>query len=158
MPLLPEDEASAGGLTVRQLVERHTRDVKCAGCHVRIDPLGYALEGYDAIGRKRVKDLGDRPVDVHARLADGTAFDGLEGLRTYLLTTRREAVSRQFCRKLLGYALGRGVQLSDDPLLDEMTRRVAAEGGRIGSAVDAVVRSRQFREIRGRDTVVSEGP
>ncbi len=155
VPPLPDDEAATGGLSVRQLVEKHTRDPKCATCHARIDPIGFSLEGYDAIGRKREKDLGDHPVEVDVRMQDGTAYTGLDGLRTYLLTKRREAVARQFSRKLLGYALGRGVQLSDEPLIDEMTRLVAG-GGRFGEAVEAVVRSRQFREIRGRDAVVAE--
>ena len=154
---LPEDEASAGGPSVRQLVEKHSRNPKCAVCHVRIDPMGFSLEGYDAIGRKRDKDLGDHPVEVSATLQDGTTFAGLDGLRTYLLTKRREAVARQFSRKLLGYALGRGVQLSDDPLLDEMTRLVS-DNGRFGAVIEAVVRSRQFREIRGRDPVVAQAP
>jgi Protein of unknown function (DUF1588)/Protein of unknown function (DUF1585) len=157
VPQLPDDEVSAGDLTMRQLIERHTRDAKCATCHVKIDPLGFALEGYDAIGRKREKDLGDRPIDVNAKLRDGTMFHGLDGLRMYLLTKRREAVARQFSRKLLGYALGRGVQLSDDPLLDEMTRLVGS-AGRFSAAVETVVRSRQFREIRGHDAVVAEAP
>jgi hypothetical protein len=155
VPQLPDDEASSGTLSVRQLVERHSHDAKCATCHVRIDPFGFALEGYDAIGRKRENDLGGRPITVDAKLQDGTAFAGLDGLRTYLLTKRREAVARQFCRKLLGYALGRGVQLSDDPLLDEMTKLVVG-GGRFSEAIEAIVRSRQFREIRGRDTVAAE--
>jgi hypothetical protein len=157
VPQLPDDEASTGGLSVRALVETHSRDANCATCHVRIDPIGFALEGYDAIGRRREKDLGDHPVDVRATMPDGTALAGLDGLRTYLLTNRREAVARQFSRKLLGYALGRGVQLSDDPLLDEMTRLVAC-GGRIGEVIELVVRSRQFREIRGRDAVAAEDP
>ena len=157
VPQLPDDEAAAGGLSVRSLVERHTRDAKCATCHARIDPIGFSLEGYDAIGRRREKDTGGHPVDAGATMQDGTAFAGLDGLRTYLLTERREAVARQFSRKLLGYALGRGVRLSDDPLLDEMTRLVAG-GGRFGAAVEAVVRSRQFREIRGRDAVAAEAP
>jgi hypothetical protein len=157
VPPLPDDEASAGGLSVRQLVEQHSRDARCATCHVRIDPLGFALEGYDAIGRRRDKDLGDHPIDVRATMPDGTELAGLDGLRHYLLTNRREAVARQFSRKLLGYALGRGVQLSDDPLLDEMTRLVAG-GGRIGAVIELVVRSRQFREIRGRDAVAAESP
>jgi hypothetical protein len=157
VPQLPDDEAATGGLSVRQLVERHSRDPKCATCHVRMDPIGFSLEGFDAIGRKRDKDLGDHKISVDAKMQDGTEIAGLDGLRTYLLTKRREAVARQFCRKLLGYALGRGVQLSDDPLLDEMTRLVAG-GGRIGEAVVAVVRSPQFREIRGRDAVAADAP
>ena len=157
VPVLPEDESSTGELSVRQLVERHSRDAKCITCHARIDPFGFSLEGYDAIGRKREKDLGNRPVEVDAKMADGTSFSGLDGLRNYLLKDRREAVCRQFSRKLLGYALGRGVQLSDDPLLDDLTRKVS-DGGRFGELVAMIVKSRQFREIRGRETVLAEGP
>ena len=81
VPQLPDDEAATQGLTVRQLVERHTSDPRCASCHVRIDAFGYALEAYDAIGRRRDRDLGDRPIDTASRLRDGTEFDGLDGLR-----------------------------------------------------------------------------
>jgi hypothetical protein len=65
------------------------------------------------------------------------------------MASRREAFLRQFCRKLLGYALGRSVQLSDEPLLDDMQRQLIAGDYRVGSAVEAIVCSRQFREIRG---------
>jgi hypothetical protein len=148
VPRLPEDEA-AESTTVRQLVEKHTSDPRCAGCHSRIDGYGFALEGYDAIGRARTRDLGDRPIDTRTTLLDGAVIEGADGLRRYLLTTKRDAVIAQFCRKLLGYALGRGVLLSDKPLLAELTRRLRQEGGRIGDAVEAIVRSRQFLEIRG---------
>ncbi len=150
VPRLPDDEATET-LTVRQLVEKHTSDPKCSGCHRRIDPYGYSLEGFDAIGRRRERDLGGRPVDVRAKAPDGAEFDGLDGLRGYLLTKRRDAFLKQFCRKLLGYALGRGVQLSDDPLLKEMRARLEANGHRIGVAIESIVRSRQFREIRGKE-------
>ena len=83
---------------------------------------------------------------------DGAEFEGLAGLRSYLLTTRREAFVRQFCRKLLGYALGRGVQLSDEPLLAEMQTATQGQRLRITAAVEMIVRSQQFREIRGRET------
>lgn len=156
-PQLPDDEAATGGLSVRELVERHSRDAKCAVCHTRIDPIGFSLEAYDAIGRKRATDLGDRPVEVNAKMKDGTEFSGLDGLRTYLLTKRRDAVARQFSRKLLGYALGRGVQLSDEPLLEEMTRIISSNDP-IGDVVEAIVRSPQFREIRGRDTLSTSTP
>jgi hypothetical protein len=151
VPELPADEAATEGLTVRQLVEKHASDQKCAVCHRRIDPLGFALEGFDAIGRRRERDLGDRPIDTHAKTIDGAEFDDIEGLRNYLLTTRRDAFVRQFCRKLLGYALGRSVQLSDTPLLEEMESQLKSSDYKIASAVVAIVRSRQFREIRGRD-------
>jgi hypothetical protein len=134
---------------VRQLVEKHTSDPRCATCHVRIDPLGYALEAYDAIGRHRQRDLGDRPIDTRSHLRDGTEFEGLDGLRQYLVTTRRDAVIRQFCRKFLGYALGRGIQLSDLPLLEEMERALTKNDYRFSAVLKSVVASRQFREIRG---------
>jgi hypothetical protein len=93
--------------------------------------------------------LGNRAVETRVKTMDGAEFDGLDGLRNYLLTKRRDAFLRQFCRKLLGYALGRAVQLSDDPLLTEMQSNLAANDYKMDVAVDAIVRSRQFREIRG---------
>ncbi|HLJ11351.1 MAG TPA: DUF1592 domain-containing protein [Planctomycetaceae bacterium] len=151
VPRLPEDETATEGLTVRQLVEKHTSDPKCSICHQRIDAFGFALEGFDAIGRRRDKDLGDRPIDTRAKAPDGAQLDGLEGLRKYLVTARREAFVRQFCRKLLGYALGRAVQLSDEPLLDEMENELKANSYKITAAIETIVRSRPFREIRGRE-------
>jgi hypothetical protein len=155
VPRLPEDEATED-LTVRQLVEKHSNDPKCSGCHARIDPYGFALERYDAIGRRREKDLGDRAIDTRTKLMDGTPLDGLEGLRGYLLTQRREEFVRQFCRKLLGYALGRGVQLSDRPLLTEMQEELRRNDYRFSAAVQTVVRSRPFREIRGQETAYED--
>ncbi len=104
------------GLTVRQLVEKHASDPKCAICHQRIDPYGLRAGGFRCDRPAARQDLGDRPIDTHAKTMDGAEFDGLDGLRNYLLTVRREAFVRQFCRKLLGYALGRCVQLSDEPV------------------------------------------
>ncbi len=156
VPLLPDDESETAGLTVRQLVEKHASDQKCAGCHVRIDPLGFSLEAFDAIGRRREKDLGDRAIDTRARAIDGTRFEGLEGLKDYLLTARRDAFLRQFCKKLLGFALGRSTQLSDETLLAEMQAALKSNEYRVGSAIDLIVRSRQFREIRGRETAYTD--
>jgi hypothetical protein len=156
VPPLPDDEAATQGLTVRQLVEKHTSDPKCSVCHRRIDPYGFSLEAFDAIGRHRDKDLGNRAVDTKVKTMDGTDFDGLDGLRKYLLTERRDAFLRQFCRKLLGYALGRAVQLSDDPLLTEMQINLAANGYKMDVAVETIVGSRQFREIRGMETAFDD--
>ena len=156
VPQLPDDEAATEGKTVRQLVEQHSSDARCAVCHQRIDPFGFALEGFDAIGRRRERDLGDRPINVRVKTLDGAEFEGLDGLRNYLVSTRRESFLRQFCRKLLGYALGRSVQLSDEPLLTEMQAALKANEYRVIVAVEAIVRSRQFREIRGRDAVSAD--
>ena len=148
VPRLPEEEGD-GGLTVRQQVERHANSPSCAACHVRIDPFGFALEKYDAIGRLRDKDLGGLEVDVKAKLRDGTEFAGIDGLRTYLLTKKKEVITRLFCRRLLGYALGRAVTLSDTALLDETVAELNNHDGHVSTAVQTIVHSPQFRMIRG---------
>ncbi len=155
VPRLPEDEAKET-LTVRELTMKHTSDTRCAGCHKRIDGYGYALESYDAIGRRRTRDLADRPIDTHGKLFDGTEVDGADDLRNYLLTQKREVVLNQFCRKLLGYALGRSVMLSDRPLLAEMQTQLSENDYRFSTALDTIVRSKQFREIRGKEMADEE--
>src|SRR5207247_3565125 len=155
VPRLPEDEATEA-LTVRELTEKHSTDPKCYGCHRRIDPYGYSLEAFDAIGRLRERDLGGRPIETRAKTMDGAEFDGLEGLRDYLLTKRRDAFLKQFCRKLLGYSLGRSVLISDGPLIAQMRDQLKSHDYRISAAIETIVRSKQFREIRGKQTATEE--
>ena len=149
VPILPE--TAPQGLTERQLIEKHSSDPACARCHQRVDPFGFALEGFDAIGRARSKDASGLDIDTRTVLPGGVAVDGLNGLRDYLLTLRQDDFLRQFSRKLLGYALGRAVQLSDKPLLDAMVARLKHGEGRVGGALELIVLSSQFREVRGRD-------
>ncbi len=149
VPVLPDQAPQ--GLTERQLIERHSGDKACARCHERIDPFGFALEGFDAIGRARSKDASGLVIDTTVELPDGTKLEGVQGLRNYLLNTRRDDCLRQFCRKIVGYALGRSVQLSDQPLLDKMLADLQANDYRVAVAVDLIVRSPQFRQVRGRD-------
>ncbi|MDI1310522.1 DUF1592 domain-containing protein, partial [Prosthecobacter sp.] len=140
VPVLPEE--APVDLSERQLIERHSRDENCSGCHRRIDPYGFALEGFDAIGRAR-------KADTKTVMPDGTPVDGLNDLRDYLLNKRGDDFLRQFSRKLLGFALGRSVQLSDRPLIESMIR----SDHRIGTLIDLIVRSPQFREVRGKDAI-----
>ena len=149
VPILPE--TAPQGLTERQLIEKHSSDPVCARCHQRVDPFGFALEGFDAIGRARSKDAAGLDIDTRTVLPGGVSVDGLNGLRDYLLTRRQDDFLRQFSRKLLGYALGRAVQLSDKPLLDAMVARLKTGEGRVGGALELIVLSSQFREVRGRD-------
>lgn len=150
VPRLPDDEQATDGLTVRELVARHTSDVRCQSCHQKIDPFGFALEGYDAIGRLRQADLANRPIDVRTTLPGGQPIDGLTGLRNYLANDRREVFLRQFCRKLLGYSLGRATQLSDEPLLDTIQQQLAANDYRFSTAIETIILSEQFLKIRGK--------
>ena len=149
VPILPE--TAPQGLTERQLIEKHSSDPACARCHQRVDPFGFALEGFDAIGRTRSKDAAGLDIDTRTVLPGGMSVDGLNGLRDYLLTRRQDDFLRQFSRKLLGYSLGRAVQLSDKPLLDAMVARLKNGEGRVGGALELIVLSSQFREVRGRD-------
>ncbi len=141
VPQLPDTVPS--GLNERQLIELHSSVAACAKCHAKIDPYGFALEQYDVLGRRRPAAM-----DTKTQLVDGTQLEGLEGLRDYLVNTRRDAVLRQFCRKLLGYALGREVQLSDELLLTEMQRQLETNDYRFSAAVETIIQSPQFRTIR----------
>ena len=144
VPPLPETPPP--GLSVREITERHRNDQACASCHVRIDPFGMALEGFDALGRLRpASEL--KPGDTQATTRDGTVIDGFPGLRDYLAGPRREDLLRALAHKLTGYALGRSVQLSDRKLVDEVARTMAS-GGRWSDALLVIVRSEQFRCIR----------
>jgi hypothetical protein len=147
VPKLPEEEGT-DGLTMRQQVEHHAADPTCAACHVRMDPYGFALESFDAIGRLRSNSPA---ADTHAKLRDGTEFDGIDGLRNYLLTSKKDVIVHLFCRRLLGYALGRSVTLSDQLLIDEMVLELNKNRGRVSAAVQVIVHSKQFRMIRGAD-------
>jgi hypothetical protein len=144
VPQLPEEVPD--GLTARELIELHSSAPACAKCHARIDPFGFALEQYDALGRVR-----SEPMDTNTTLPDGTTINGIDDLRSYLVNNRRNDVVRQFCRKLLGYALGRELQLSDEPLLDKMQQNLQANDYHFHTAVTTIVTSPQFRTIRGRD-------
>ena len=107
---------------------------------------GFALEQYDAIGRLR-PDIADTGTE----LENGIKIDGINGLREYLLTERCEDIVRIFCRKLLGFALGREIQLSDEVLLAAMQSQLEANEYCFNVAVKAIVLSKQFLQIRGRD-------
>ena len=151
VPQLRDDERATETLSVRELISRHSADPACVKCHQKIDPYGFSLEHYDAIGRLRSRDTEGRVIETDARLPDGFELDGIESLRKYLLTERREDFVRQFCKKLLGYSLGRGVQLSDKPLLDQMIQDLERRDYRVFVAMEAIVSSKQFRMIRSRE-------
>ena len=156
VPVLPESELDTNGLTMRQMTEKHREIESCAKCHDRIDPFGFALEGFDAIGRRRDKDLAGRSIDTQVELKDGTKFGDISGLREYLLANRREEFVRHFCRKLLGFALGRSVQLSDEPLLTELRRPLMERESHVQDAVITIIQSPQFRQRRGLDSPLDQ--
>jgi hypothetical protein len=151
VPELPKDEANLGELTLPQLLARHRADRSCAACHRRFDSVGLAFEGFGPIGERRTKDLGGRPVQTSATYPDGSERNGLDGLRAYLRDKRQQDFVDNLCRKLFAYALGRGLVLSDRPALDDMRRKLGADGYAFGNLVEAIVVTPQFRNKRGRD-------
>jgi mono/diheme cytochrome c family protein len=150
VPELPKDEAKTGDLTLPQLLARHRADKSCAGCHQRFDSVGLVFEGYGPVGERRDRDLGGRSVVAKATFPDGTEGEGLDGLRRYLSGRRRDEFVENLCRKLLAYALGRGLLPSDEPTVRDMRARLSASGDRFGSLVESVVTSPQFLRKRGR--------
>jgi hypothetical protein len=141
------DENVAAAKTLRARLEMHRQDKACASCHDKIDPLGFALESFDAIGRLRAMDEAGSPVDDSAKTKDGSTFKGPSGLREHLKKRESEFFA-VFCRKLAGYALGRTVQPSDQPLLESMRERIQREDGTFESALVLLVQSKQFTHRR----------
>jgi len=148
VPELPKDEAKLGELTLPQLLAQHRDHKACAGCHQRFDAVGLAFEGYGPIGELRTVDLGGRPVENHASFPDGSHGTGVEGLLKYLVQKRQAEFIDNLCRKLLAYALGRTLLLSDRETLENMKSRLAADDYRFETLVEAIVSSRQFLNKR----------
>lgn len=150
VPELPKNEQLADR-SLRELLNAHVSDNQCALCHRHFDHLGLTMEGFDAIGRARTKDAAGRPIDARVMLADGSAVEGIPGLADYVVQQRRSEFLQTLCRRFLGYALGRSVQLSDQSLLEQMQAALEAGDGRFSILVDQVVRSPQFRLVRNRE-------
>lgn len=152
---LPAKETDTGGKTIRELLRLHTEDAKCARCHVRFDDVGLAMEGFDAIGRTRSKDLAGRAIDNLVPLPSGKEVRGVPEFAEYLAANRVDDFARTMNKKLLGYALGRSLQLSDQPLLDSMHENLQKNGHRFGTLIETVVASPQFRTQRCRDFTIT---
>ncbi len=143
----PFPESSDKPMTVRQKLEAHRADKACASCHDKIDPLGFALEGFDALGRFREKDESGLAIDDSGALKDGTKMEGIEGLRAYLGKHDKE-FNQVLARKLIGYALGRAVLPSDKVLIEQITSSLKSSEGKFSTAVLTIVQSPQFRNRR----------
>lgn len=150
VPELPKSERQADR-TIRELLAAHVSDSQCAMCHRHFDSAGLAMEGFDAIGRSRTQDSAGRPIDTMALMPDGREAQGVTGLIEYVEQRRKADFVRTLCRRFLGYALGRSVILSDQPLLDEMELALEQNGYRFSVLFETVVRSPQFRTQRARD-------
>jgi len=144
VPALQEDKTSQK-LTMRQRMEKHRANAVCASCHARMDPLGFALDNFDAIGRWRTTETeGKIPIDVSGALPDGTKFQGPVELRNLLMAHPEQFVTT-LTEKMLTYALGRGVEYYDQPAIRGILREAAPKNYRWSALVLAIAKSAPFQ-------------
>jgi Protein of unknown function (DUF1592)/Protein of unknown function (DUF1588)/Protein of unknown function (DUF1587)/Protein of unknown function (DUF1585)/Protein of unknown function (DUF1595) len=142
--VLPADDKSAEGLSFRKQLELHRTKASCAGCHEKIDPLGFGLENFDAIGRWRSKDANGQPVDSLATLPGDITFSSPAELKK-LLAASDELFLRNFSRKLLGYSLGRPLEYFDEPVVSDLVKTLRQNQLAIRPLIQAIVASKPFQ-------------
>lgn len=147
VPELVEGDKAALTGSLRQRMEQHRKNPACAQCHARMDPIGFALENYDAIGAWREKD-GEFSLETAGALPDGTAFQGPADLKE-VLKQRKNQFTRCLTEKLVTYSLGRGIEYYDRPVVDRIQAAVAKGDYKISALITEIVRSEPFRMRRG---------
>jgi hypothetical protein len=143
IPALKDAGVEGQPRSLRERMEMHRKNPVCASCHQRMDPLGFALENFDALGKWRTSSDG-APIDPSASFPDGTRFEGVAGLRT-LLVSHKEDFVRTLSGKLLAYAIGRGLDYRDMPASRGIAREAAPGGYTWSSIITAIVMSPPFR-------------
>lgn len=144
--VLADEVETASGLTFREKMDRHRTDPNCAACHAKMDPLGFGLENFDAVGKWRDEDLG-RPVDASGELPGSVKFSGPQELQGVLMDQKDKFV-RSLSQEMLAYALGRGLSASDACHVDEITEKVKKGNYKFSVLVKAIVESEAFRMKR----------
>jgi hypothetical protein len=145
-PLVEKDLGTAASM--RQRLEQHRANPSCAACHNSMDPIGFSLENYDAAGAWRTID-GNFDIDSSGTLPDGRAIRGAKGLKE-VLKADAPLFAHNFTEKLMTYALGRGLERSDQPVVEKISQDIASEDYRFMSLVSQIVNSRPFRmRVRG---------
>jgi len=141
--------------TFRQKLEQHRADPKCANCHAKMDAFGFALENFNGIGQWRERDEQGAPIDTSGKLATGRALNGLAGMKS-LLHVRKQDFARCLTEKMLIYALGRGLDYYDEPVIDHIVGGLEKNDYRFSALVSGIVKSPAFLMRRG--TSQSEPP
>jgi hypothetical protein len=155
VPALKESGAEGQPKSVRERLEMHRQNPTCAACHVRMDPLGFSLENFDALGKWRTVSDG-APIDASGSLPDGTQFEGVVGLRNLLLSHRDDFV-RTLTEKMLAYALGRSVEYYDLPVVRQVARGAAPGDYRWSAVILGIVQSAPFTMSSASGAVSSAG-
>jgi cytochrome c551/c552 len=144
VPALKENNEGGKALSVRERLEEHRKSPACASCHKLMDPLGFSLENFDAIGQWRSKSEDGAPIDASGVLLDGSKVDGPTTLRAALMS-RPEVFVSTLTEKLMTYALGRGVDYSDEPAIRAIVARAASDHYHFSDLVTGIVNSPPFR-------------
>ena len=149
IPQLEEAEKSFGDRepTLREVMEIHRAKPLCNACHSRMDPLGLALENFNALGMWRDKERG-QPLDTGGQLISGETFDGIRALKKVLKEKHRDDFYRCLTEKLMTYALGRGIEASDLESVDQVVDRLTKEDGKISALVMGLIESAPFQKRR----------
>ena len=143
VPSLKTETAPGKPLTLRDAMTRHRAAPACAGCHARMDPIGFAMENFDAVGRWRERD-GQQPIDATGVFPEGTKFDGIPGLKKELLRQPEQFVGT-VAERLLMYAIGRNLQYYDAPTVRAVMRDAEPANHTLASLVLGIVKSRPFQ-------------
>ena len=152
VPDLDEADPRFASLSVREQLKVHRDSASCNSCHRSIDPWGVALENFDAVGRWRTeirrkerKKFVSLPVESSDRLPDGTEFSGFTSLKKHLVEHRQDQFSRAIVKRLLTYALGRSLELSDEPLIDDLRNEFESDGLVLRQLIHSIVLSKAFQ-------------
>ena len=151
-PDVPDLEEASGHpdapLTMRQMMEVHREKPLCASCHERMDPIGLALENFNALGQWRDKE-DEEEIDSAGKLITGENFSNIMELKTILASSRKQDFYRCLSEKILTYALGRGVEYYDAPAIDTIMAQLLRNGGGMKDLIYAVIESVPFQKRRG---------
>jgi hypothetical protein len=142
-----EDQSELTG-TLREKMQQHRENPNCASCHAQMDPLGFAMENFDAIGRWRETDE-KQPIDATGELPSGKKFSGVKELQQLLLTEKQDQFIRCVAEKMLTFALGRGIEYYDRCAVDKIVEHVKKNDFRFSELVIAIVESEPFQKRRG---------
>ncbi len=142
--LKTEGKTTDEPLSLREAMTLHRASPNCAGCHAKMDPIGFSLENFDAVGRWRDVDATNKPIDASTQLVDGTKFTGVDGLKGIILKDPDRFVNA-VTEKLMMYALGRNVQYYDAPSIRAIVRDSAKQNNTFAALVEGIVKSRPFQ-------------
>jgi hypothetical protein len=151
---LPTSDKVRNGLSLRQQLEQHRADASCAGCHKRMDPLGFGLENFDAIGRWRTT-VAELPVDASGEMVTGEKFTGPAEMKALLLK-RKDEFARTVSEKMYAYALARGLESYDVPMVRLTVKRLAGADYKVGTLVREIVSSYAFQHRRGTEPLAQQ--